>query len=96
MTATESIQITQNLKVGDCLKFGSYYQENSTKKTPIEWIVLQKSDTKMLLISKYALDCKKFHDVFEPITWENCDLRKWLNGDFLKNAFTSIEQKKLR
>ena len=95
MTATESIQITQNLKVGDCLKFGSYYQENSTKKTPIEWIVLQKSDTKMLLISKYALDCKKFHDVFEPITWENCNLRKWLNGDFLKNAFTSIEQKKI-
>ena len=39
-------------------KFGSYYQENSTKKTPIEWLILKKSGTKMLLISKYGLDCK--------------------------------------
>ena len=29
------------------------------------------------------------------ITWENCDLRKWLNGEFLRNAFTAAEQKKI-
>ena len=77
-------------------KFGSYYQENSTKKTPIEWLILKKSGTKMLLISKYGLDCKPYHNqIFVDITWENCDLRKWLNGEFIKNAFTADEQKKI-
>jgi len=83
------------LKKGDYFKFGSYYQENSTKKTPIEWLVLKKSGTKVLLISRYALDCKKYHNQYVSITWENCDLRKWLNGEFLKNAFTATEQKKI-
>ncbi len=27
--------------------------------------------------------------------WENCDLRKWLNGEFFRNAFTAAEQKKI-
>ena len=27
------------------------------------------------------------------MTWENCDLRTWLNGEFLRNAFTGEEQK---
>ena len=83
------------LKKGDYFKFGSYYQENSTKKTPIEWLVLKKTGTKVLLISRYALDCKKYHNQYVDITWENCDLRKWLNGEFLKSAFTSTEQKKI-
>ena len=83
------------LKKGDYFKFGSYYQENSTKKTPIEWLVLKKSGTKVLLISRYALDYKKYHNQFEDITWENCDLRKWLNGEFLKSAFSASEQKKI-
>ena len=83
------------LKKGDYFKFGSYYQENSTKKTPIEWLVLKKSGTKVLLISRYGLDCKQYHHDRGDITWENCDLRKWLNGEFLKNAFTSTEQKKI-
>ena len=83
------------LKKGDYFKFGSYYQENSTKKTPIEWLILKKSGTKVLLISRYALDCKRYHNQNLYITWEYCDLRKWLNGEFLKNAFTTTEQKKI-
>ncbi len=47
------------LKKGDYFKFGSYYQENSSKKTPIEWLVLKKSGNKVLLISRYGLDCKR-------------------------------------
>ena len=93
--AAASKTAVPELKKGDYFKFGSYYQENSTKKTPIEWLVLKKSGTKVLLISRYALDCKKYHNQFVDITWENCDLRKWLNGEFLKNAFTATEQKKI-
>ena len=41
------------------------------------------------------MDCKQYHNQLVDITWENCDLRKWLNGEFLKNAFTATEQKKI-
>ncbi|WP_051621969.1 DUF6273 domain-containing protein [Ruminobacter sp. RM87] len=83
------------LRKGDYFKFGSYYQENSSKKTPIEWLVLKKSGTKVLLISRYGLDCREYHNQKVGITWENCDLRKWLNGEFLKSAFSAAEQKKI-
>ena len=83
------------LKKGDYFKFGSYYQENSSKKTPIEWLVLKKSGSKALLISRYGLDCRQYHHAEVSMTWENCDLRKWLNGEFLRNAFTAAEQKKI-
>ena len=93
--AAASKTAVPELKKGDYFKFGSYYQENSTKKTPIEWLVLKKSGTKVLLISRYALDCKKYHNQYVDITWENCDLRKWLNGEFLKSAFSAAEEKKI-
>ena len=83
------------LKKGDYFKFGSYYQENSSRKTPIEWLVLKKSGSKALLISRYGLDCKQYHHEYVDRTWENCDLRKWLNREFLRIAFTAAEQKKI-
>ena len=87
--------VVPELKKGDYFKFGNYYQENSSKKTPIEWLVLKKSGSKVLLISRYGLDCKQYHHALVDTTWENCDLRKWLNGEFLRNAFTAAEQKKI-
>lgn len=86
---------TPELKKGDYFKFGNYWQENSSKKTPIEWLVLKKSGSKVLLISRYGLDCRQYHHERVDMTWENCDLRKWLNGEFLRNAFTAAEQKKI-
>ena len=93
--AAASKAAVPELKKGDYFKFGSYYQENSSKKTPIEWLVLKKSGSKVLLISRYGLDCKQYHHELADMTWENCDLRKWLNGEFLRNAFTAAEQKKI-
>ena len=83
------------LKEGDFCKFGSYYQEDSEKKTPIEWRVMQKDGTKVLLMSRYALDCKQYHREKADITWECSDLRKWLNDEFLRSAFSDEEQKKI-
>ncbi|MBQ3681615.1 MAG: hypothetical protein II922_00850 [Succinimonas sp.] len=84
------------VKVGDYIKFGSYYQENSSKKTPIEWLVLEKKEEELLLISRYGLDCRLYHHEYVDMTWEKCDLRKWLNNDFLNEAFTSDERKKIK
>ena len=73
--------------------FGHYPQTASgTDQAPIEWIVLEEKNDKMLLISKYGLDAVPFHTEETSVTWENCSLRSWLNSEFLQAAFTEDEQ----
>lgn len=82
-------------QVGDIIYMGNYEQDNnlSNGKEEIEWIVLEKDENgKMLLVSRYALDCRHYHSSAKQVTWENCDLRAWLNKDFMSNAFNSSEK----
>ncbi len=87
-------QIFFNASVGSTVYFGSYEQDNNTAngKEDIEWIVLAKEENKVLVISKYALDCQKYNSTNTGVTWETCSLRKWLNGTFLNAAFSKNEQ----
>lgn len=80
--------------VGSTVFFGAYEQDNDTSngKEDIEWLVLAKSGNKMLVISKYALDCQRYNTSLTSVTWETCLLRKWLNGTFINNAFSAEEQ----
>lgn len=92
--------------IGDCEKgdtviFGSYIhgKNKSSGKEGIEWLVLERVDSEMLLISKYELDCVPYAEKKENegkrqknFTWETCGIRKWLNKTFLKEAFSSNEQ----
>ena len=80
--------------LGEIVTFGSYMQdEGMTAKTPIEWVVMEANDSKMLLFSRKVLDCKPFHDkVLEPATWEKSSLRAWLNNEFYNTAFDSDEK----
>ncbi len=80
--------------VGEYVFFGAYEQDNnaSNGKEDIEWLVLDAKDSKMLVVSKYALDCKQYHTSYEDVTWEGCTLRGWLNNDFLNAAFSAEEK----
>ena len=82
-------------QVGDHVVFGSYEQDNniSNGKEDIEWLVLAREGNRVLVISRYALDCQQYHSSWtENATWETCSLRKWLNGTFFNNAFNADEQ----
>lgn len=85
-------------EVGSIVYFGSYEQDNDTSngKEVIEWQVLEKKDNKILVISKYALDCVQYNSESEKVTWETCSLRKWLNETFINNAFNSDEQEQIQ
>lgn len=85
--------VVSRLKIGDYVKFGIYPQNTVNVQEPIEWLVLDVYGNDVLLVSRYGLDYKQYHNGFDGITWEDCDLRKWLNGEFLRNAFTVAEQK---
>lgn len=78
----------------DTVTFGSYPQSDASGNTkePIEWIVLDRQGNKVLLLSKYILDCKSYNNTNVDITWENCTLREWLNDTFINIAFNNNEQ----
>ena len=82
-------------KVGNYVTFGHYEQDNNTGngKEAIEWLVLDVQGDKVLLVSRYALDCKRYNTTTTGETWETCSLRTWLNGTFINAAFTADEQK---
>ena len=82
-------------KVGKTVTFGAYEQDNNTSngKEEIEWIVLANEGNQSLLISRSALDCRQYNTKYTDVTWESCSLRTWLNGTFLKEAFSAEEQK---
>ena len=84
-------------KVGDIIKFGHYEQDGNEEngKEEIEWEVLKVESDRVLVVSKYALDCKPYNTEYTDVTWETCTLRKWLNNDFKNAAFTSAEQAKI-
>lgn len=83
-----------NATVGDYVTFGSYEQDCdiSNGSEEIEWKVLARDGSRILVISKYALDCRLYHDTYEPVTWENSSIRKWLNNNFLQTAFADWQQ----
>ena len=83
------------IKIGSKVKFGKYYQENSSTKTPIEWKVLDVIGDKVLLFSEKVLDAKAYNEDRIDITWETCSLRKWLNNEFYNLAFDSDEKKSI-
>lgn len=91
---TESAIDISLADIGDYVKFGRYEQDNddSNGTEDIEWLVISKENNSILLISKYCLDGTPFNNEYEPILWENCSLRSWLNNDFLETAFDSFEQ----
>ena len=94
--ATDLLKAHPNIaQVGDIIYFGTYEQDNnfSNGKEEIEWRVLEKDENgRMLVVSKYALDCRTYHSSVKQITWEGSDIRSWLNNDFYSNAFASSEK----
>lgn len=74
--------------------FGHYEQDGdaSNGDEPIEWLVLDVSDGQTLLLSRYALDCKPYHEDKGPVTWAKSSLRAWLNEAFFADAFDDAER----
>ncbi len=85
-------QRLQVAEVGDIVEFGTYLQDFDYP-TAIEWIVLEKNDDELWLLSKRGLDAKPYDTSGESTTWGNCTLREWLNNDFYNTAFSKEEKR---
>ncbi len=81
---------SSDLKVGDRFSFGRYPQGPNGEVLPITWRVLE-SDS-LLVISDEGLDVKPYNENLVDITWSECTLRRWLNGEFFEQAFSEQEK----
>lgn len=58
------------------------------------WRVLDVQNNRALLLAEEILEQRRYHSECTSITWEACDLRKYLNGAFLQ-TFSSQEQERI-
>ena len=81
-------------EVGDIINFGNYEQDNdlANGEEPIEWIVLDKSDNRLLVISRYVLDSQEYNPSGIYSSYDKSSLYQWLNNSFLYSAFNAEEQ----
>ncbi len=88
---------SESTRIGDVVTFGRYEQNNKGNDgmEPIEWIVLDRTDDALMLISKYGLDSIAYNEDGGPATWEHSSIREWLNDDFYCTAFSEEEQDRI-
>ncbi len=59
------------MQIGDKIAFGRY-----------QWRMLDIQDNTALLVTEYIIEQRAYHDAYKDITWADCSLRKYLNGEF--------------
>lgn len=81
-------------KVNDVLLFGTYDQDHdvSNGQERIQWRILDRKDNRLLLVSDSVLATRSYHSSYSNITWEDSSIRRWLNNDFYRSAFSVKEQ----
>ena len=67
-TSIDSILMPVIIREGEIIPFGKY-----------KWHVLKVDGNSALIITESVIEQRAYHEEFTQITWENCDLRKYLN-----------------
>lgn len=73
----------EDIKIGSLLSFGDY-----------TWRVLDIQNNTALIITEDIVEKRPYHNAYQDTTWAECDLRKYLNGDFY-NQFNELDQAKI-
>lgn len=59
------------MEIGNIIQFGNY-----------DWRVLDVQNNCFLMITEHIIEQRSYHDAYVDITWADCSLRKYLNGEF--------------
>jgi hypothetical protein len=60
----------------------------------IDWLVLEKEENKVLLLSEFVLFDRAYNDELVYVTWETSTLRSYLNNEFF-NSFSLEERERI-
>ncbi len=70
------------MQVGDKIVFDKY-----------EWRVLDIHNNTALIITEYIIEQRAYHDAYKDITWADCSLRKYLNGEFYDKFTATVKSR---
>jgi hypothetical protein len=70
----ETATAQTSVKAGDIIEFGGY-----------DWQVLEVRDGRALIITEKLPENRAYHGEWMDVTWETCDLRAYLNGEFFRS-----------
>ena len=85
LTETSPVNTVEPTPVnaGDYIVFGGY-----------SWLILEADDDRALILSEHVLEARAYHSDYTDITWEQSDLRKYLNESFY-NSFTQEDRARI-
>ncbi len=69
----------EDYEIGSIISFGYY-----------NWRVLDIQNNAALIITEEIIEQRAYHDTYKDITWADCSLRKYLNGEFY-DKFNMVE-----
>jgi hypothetical protein len=86
------------IEVGDIVDFGNYDQDGdlSNGAEALQFIVLDKQEDSLLLLSRLTIDHQPYYPEWAYITWETSSIRSWLNDTFYEEAFSEEEQEQIQ
>ncbi len=71
------------MNIGSTISFGNY-----------QWNVLDIKENKVLLITEQIIEQRDYHDKKEAITWEQSEIRHYLNNSFI-DRFNSTDTERI-
>ncbi|MCL2108634.1 MAG: DUF6273 domain-containing protein [Oscillospiraceae bacterium] len=78
---SETVEVGDE-RIGTTVKFGGY-----------DWLVLDVQGDRMLIISVNILETRAYHAAGDSVTWEDSDIRAYLNGGFYDSFSESNKAK---
>ncbi|MDR3002338.1 MAG: DUF6273 domain-containing protein [Fibromonadaceae bacterium] len=73
----------KDVKIGSNISFGGY-----------NWCVLDIKNDAALIITEGIIEQRSYHNAYKDITWAECSLRKYLNGEFY-DKFNATDKAKI-
>lgn len=72
-----------NMQVGDKIVFGNH-----------DWRVLDIKTDRALIITERIIEQRPYHEAYTDITWADCSLREYLNGEFY-DTFATVDKSRV-
>jgi hypothetical protein len=91
----KTTQSFADAEVGDIINLGGMNNSSGKRQHNWDWLILATLEDKALVLSTTIFDERWYHGNRDFITWEESDIRAYLNGDFYENNFAAAEKEKI-
>lgn len=89
MTEEQRQAVLAEYEIGKTVTMGSY------QGRVLRWRVLEANGKMRLLVAEDVVAERPYNELYVDTSWRTCSLRRWLNGEFLREAFTLEERTKI-